>query len=275
MAQVANVLTSLGESADLETVPKYPFRLDFQDRHCTLELTPFSRQQVEVFVDLERPQAQHVLDFEFVHHDRMEVDQPTIGDFYQGILDAMDSLHSNGSIHFTNEGMQLTRDHFWLARGVLNPVTSVEEAKAALRSVIAQGEGALTIYDGETVAGENPSLAHYWRFMEVLHERRFDPSQADLGRVGAMPMGTILPIDWDAVYTFEAGTNTSELRDLDERFNRCYTVMLDTLQQAIAGNPYLMYSAVRDGMTPLSAIAIEMMERNGCPTFIPVSHSDS
>ena len=61
-----------------------------------------------------------------------------------------------------------------------------------------------------------------------------------------------------------------------EAFNRQYSLMLLQLEEALNGNPKVVYTAIMNGMHALSDLALRLValpipgdpqQRHGCPTY--------
>jgi len=283
---VANLMSSLGGKLQLTgaRLPTYPLRMTFQgqafkDREFDIELAPFSREAVRRFMEIELPRAAPIrMELEV---ERIVVPGYTIGEFYQSIIDLLDQLHDSiGDTMFVNPpAKQISADYYWSAGGKPIVVTDIESAKRALNIVIEQGEGSHgRVADGDyDYFGQLFEVAHYYRFKEIEAERRYQRGD----RPDAPPTGAAMTVDYTAVYpilespTSAAYSGTPHAL-LNDAFNRQYSEMMTHLEEALNGNPKLLYVAIMDGMHGLSELARKMMsekiqgdalERHGCPTF--------
>ena len=258
MALVANVLNAVGGTVHIgpDNVPSYPLRL-FKDRNVTLNLAPFSAENVATFMKIEEPQT-------------------SVGKFYRGIVALLEELDKKGKLFTGDPSRQLHDDYYWGGGNEIIPVKDLDSAKRALSIVIDKGEG----------AGEHPpftpeaplQMAHYYRLAEVHYKRLYVPGDDPAKR----PTGPALPVDYKAVHPIKVNPKASnykrgsKLARLNDAFNSRYTMMLRQLSQALTGMPQVLYTAIMNGMHGSTSTALEMMKtpiegdkngRTGCPTF--------
>jgi hypothetical protein len=215
MGLVCNILNAVGGApriADCTIVPSYPDKLP-GGVHIELEV-PIQRLSKDavanVFMKIEEPAAPM-----WVWH-RGEL-WPTIGAFYLALYQAMKRLPDNA---FKPE-RQITSDVITIP---VAPIRNKCEALASIQTIRAQGEGTL----GSPLFGDDPELdmAHYFRFGEILHEKRYvqdvesgawgytgDDVPFPGGETGVFPMGKVPPGGYHESYAFDL-LYSDMLRDL-------------------------------------------------------------
>jgi hypothetical protein len=132
----ANVLAATGGRAVLgaENLPSYPLTLQFQgqafqDRQFEIHLAAFSPETIDTFLQIElpenlRPQAAS-LDF-------LVVPGYTIGGFYRGIMDDLETLCAEKGEPFVfsgDPGLQVPDDLYWGSGGKVIQVKNLETAR--------------------------------------------------------------------------------------------------------------------------------------------------
>jgi hypothetical protein len=268
----ANVLNAVGGTPDLtapDFVPTYPAYLPDGEDDFQVDLQRFSREAVDTFLKIERPDAapdeqSRVALREGGGGDKLA--SPTddslrfysIGDFYEEIRRGLEHLaaekaEAGEELFVGDPARQVGPEYYYSGGGEIVPVTDLESALAALRLIGEQGEGlggAIFDYEGE--------LAHYYRFKQLLLGRYYLPGDGPDD-----PSGPPLDIDWDAVYPVKTNASladypeSSELHAEAVEFNREYADFLGLLTDAYTGRPELLIDAVvemfrlRDGMTSL------------------------
>ncbi len=272
LALVANVISSIGGSLCLtkEHAPSYPLTLNFEgntfkDRKFSVDLAPFSAAAIETFMKIEQPSA---LLFPEPSEKRIEIDVPglTIGEFYQGIIHLLEELDADpsGSLFVGDPLQQIGVDYYWSAGGKPVVVSNLASAKEALNIVIHQGEGAsFSLNDGdETFFGQLFEVAHYYRFCEIHFGRRYLPTD----KITEQPNGELFPIDYNSVYPIKVNTKSSDygvgttLANINDTFNQQYSLMLLQLEEALNGNPKMLYTATMSGMHNIADLALQMMK---------------
>jgi hypothetical protein len=286
LALVSNVMSSIGGSLRLtkEHVPSYPLQLTFKgkafdDRKFEVHLAPFSQSTIETFMAIEQPREfKEAVAFELRH---ITVPEYTIGEFYDRIVALLEELDglTGGTLYVGDPALQVSEDYYWSAGGKPVLVKDLATAKAALDIVIQQGEGAPnSLNDGDDPKfGQPYEVAHYFRFREIHFGRRYSASDLPWDE----PSGDVLPVDYASVYPIKIDPKSADYAGTDlalmnDTFNRQYTRMLAQLEEALNGNPKVLYSAIMNGMHGLSDLAIQMMVkpidgdtsgRHGCPSF--------
>lgn len=241
MALACNMLTTIGGTPEINTedsVPAYPGPLPGEVRPwLTVALTGLTKDVVEkMYMQIEYPENGPISFFRGESF-------PTIGDFYDAILEAFRQLQA-GDI--TGE-RQLARG------GRLFAIRSFADAERAITRIKRQGEGTSQSPYSDDL--EN-NLAHYYKFAEIYHERRFIRTQS--GKWGyegdAVPFPEVLPMA-----EVPAGGYPQEAKALE--FNRSYTTMLNHLQNAWQTGTSGELSDAISAMLELEGPARELMEK--------------
>ncbi len=286
MVLAANILAATGGGACIgpANCPVYPLRLEFKgkqfaDRQFDIHLAPFSPESIETFLQIElpeEPQGVRALS------DRLVIEGSTIGEFYRSLKDDLLALCDEAGAAFVFSGKpehQVPEHAYWSAGGRIIHVKNLRTAFEALDIIIEQGEGKTgTINTRGPDYFRNPTdVAHYFRFNEIKHKRHY---RAD-DQPDAPPSGAEFAVDYGAVHPIKTDCRPSDfegdsqLIELNDRFNRTYTLMLGELEAAFNGNPEVLFSATMDGMHGLRDIALAMMQiplprdpqRHAAPTF--------
>lgn len=224
-----------------------------------------------------RPQAA-ALDF-------LVVPGYTIGGFYRGIVDDLETLCTERGEPFVFSGdpaLQVPDDLYWGSGGKVIQVKNLETARKALELIIDQGEGtegALDVEDNTYFQKENENeVAHYYRFNEIRQGHRY----AGTDRPKDPPSGLAFTVDYAATYPIKPDCKAMEyasdpnLRSLNDQFNRDYSHMVLQLNEGFNGNSKVLYSAIMNDMHGLPAKAALIMQmpvpgdpqrRNAMPTF--------
>jgi hypothetical protein len=286
----ANVLNAVGGTADLTTadfVPDYPTYLPDGEDDFQVDRQRFSRAALDTFLKIERPgtapdEASRIAEGDdepgrplLVNPVNESLRFFSIGAFYEEISRGLERLHDErtqaGEELFVGDpARQVTPEYYYSGGGEVVPVTDLESAREALRTIGEQGEGlGGAIFDNE---GE---LAHYYRFKQLLLGRYYQP-----GDDPDDPTGPSLDVDWDAVYpvktnaTLEDYPGDSELHAAAVAFNRQYADFLRLVTDSFTGRPELLIDAVaemfrlRDGITSLMRNPIPGLDGvTAAPTF--------
>jgi hypothetical protein len=157
MGLACNMLTTLGGTPQINTqdvVPKYPGQLPGGVRpQLTVALTGLSKQvMADMYLQIEYPENGPVA---FALGETF----PTIGAFYDAILDAFKKLPASdftGARQLTSSGLGLFT------------IKALADAEKAVNEIKQQGEGTSQSPFAVDFGGE---LAHYYRFAEIYHGR--------------------------------------------------------------------------------------------------------
>lgn len=258
MALTCNMLAAIGEPVELcKWAPTYPSALP-GDVHVGLEvkLRGLDDKALESFVWIEAPSK---------FPDNVDpignpppVDR-TIGDFYESILAAFRYCQPELSVD-----QQVSGPLAWMV------IPDLDYVEQAIRLIQRQGEGAVL----GPLDSDKSDLAHYYRFLEILHGKRMvydEPGdrfvwRGTLSRPDAWPMAPVPPGGYQPCQVPQAET-------LFERFDATYSDMLRELQNAWqpGGQGSLIHAI--DRMFELQRYARPLMEiplsLNGPETFGP------
>lgn len=268
----ANVLTATGGRARLggKNCPSYPLQLEFKgerfaDRMFDIRLAAFSEESIETFLAIELPEDLHREPAALAAE--LAVEGSTIGEFYRKLKQELEDLCEETGEAFVFSGIpghQVPPHFYWSAGGGIIQVTGLKSAFAALDVIIDQGEGASgtinTLCPG--YFQNRTDVAHYFRYMEIKHSRHYGPDDVP----SEAPTGEPFPIDYTAVFPVKTDCSAADFKgdpvlvEMNQRFNRTYSLMLVELEEAFSGNPEVLFSATMDGMHSLRDLALEMMQ---------------
>jgi len=139
LTMAANILNAIGGTPVLDSpslLPRFPTYLPHSNRAFKVPLTKFSREAVEVFLQIERP-AEHS---GVPEDNRFE----TIGQFYEAIELALVELAGRlgeKSLFCGDPARQVTDELYYGGSGRIIAVTDLASALAALEEIVEQGEG--------------------------------------------------------------------------------------------------------------------------------------
>jgi hypothetical protein len=288
VALVANVMNAVGGSLRIgpKTIPSYPLWMNFEgqgfaDRDFPVNLAAFSPGNVETFRKIEEPRARPPDARSRYQQHGLPIEGLTIGLFYDHViwlLEVLTAILGTAALFNGDPSRQLHDDYYWGGSAKLFAVSNLDSARAALETIILQGEGAWPPRRGSMTFDPPRQMGHYYRFSEIHYQRLYtagdDPAEP--------PTGEPLPIDYSAIYPITTNPTASlyppgsALARLNDAFNTCYTMTLRQLAEAFAGAPKTLYTAIGNGMQDMTSIAQRMMEtpiegdpegRTGCPTF--------
>ncbi|MCC6771559.1 MAG: ferritin-like protein [Gemmatimonadaceae bacterium] len=248
MVLAANLLNAVGGTPRVhhrKFIPAYPTYLPFSDQSFLVELLPFSRRALDTFLRMEKPAKPHA---------KPEPgDSPTIGQFYEAILEAFHRLEHHakkrGETIFTGPRRLQIAGDTWYYGGGGSPVavTDLASATHAIHEIMDQGEGLdHGIFDGDDQFGQVDELAHYFRFNEIHLGRRYQKTDGPT----RPPTGAELPVDWTASYPMSPNPKAADyvgqpaIHRLMVDFNRQYTALLRALDRAFNGEPSALGDAV-------------------------------
>ena len=231
LASVSNLLTAIGGAPHFSR-PNFPQPARYYPPGFELVLAPFSEQALGNFVFYERPEGmEHVTsELEFASEAMAslaseiivpyEQEFATVGHLYRGIDQGLERLvekYGEKRVFIGPPEAQATQRHFRWPE--LVPVPDLTSAKAAIETIVEQGEGAQGPRDD----------SHFGKFLRVLEEylefkRRdpsFEPARPVLAAWVRQPRDTSLSNP-----TFITDTITAGVSYL---FNTAYEVMLQML----------------------------------------------
>jgi hypothetical protein len=222
-----------------------------------LSLLPFGPEALEMFLRLEKPEAPGAPG-ESDHYE-------TIGQFYDAIEDGLRHLCDvlgEEKVFAGDPARQVTAGPFHHTGGLLQPVTDLRSALAALDEIVEQGEGTSRgeVWDGDhdIFHPDRDEVAHYYRFEELKLGRRY--RRGDTPRSG--PTGEPVTVDLAGVSPMEPNPRRSadaQIRAAQEEFDNSYCTLLYLLEQAFTGEPALIRDATR-AMFGLKGEALKLMQ---------------
>lgn len=293
MVLAANVLNAVGGTprvANPADAPRYPAYLPDGERRFEVHLERFSRDALDTFLKIEEPSLPHTPEPELqmlkaVAARReptplklMQWHYATVGEFYAAIVHGLEWLTKElgeQALFCGDRARQVTSAFYYAGGGAPVEVHDLATARAALDEIVEQGEGEIhSIYDGDG------DLGHFFRFMEIRHDRRYQPealralneaikAAPDRHPAWPLPTGAPLGVDWNAVYPMLRNPRTedypegSAVRAASDAFNALWSRLLRQVERALTGEPALLLDAVGT-MYDLKYAALELM-RNPLP----------
>ncbi len=245
MGLVANMLTTIGGKPQISTVlPTYPGPLPGGVRpQLTVYLAGLSQTYLdEVCKQIEYPESGPIAFF-------LGETFPTIGAFYDAILEAFQELKPN-----MTGANQLT--------GPVGPkhelyaINTLADVDKAISEIKVQGEGTSLSPDSDDFGGE---LAHYYKFDEISHGRRLIQVDGVWKYAGDV---LVFPETYPMAKVPEGGWNnpSQEVQQLLDTFNNSFKLVLDNLEAAWnTGNQDMLNTAIGD-MFILKAPAVQLMQ---------------
>lgn len=241
LALAANLLNAVGGEPKLDTpelLRPYPRPLPHGDRSVQVQLLPFGREALELFLRIEQPASADA---------PPEADEyETIGQFYAAIeagLHALCDELGEDAVFTGDPARQVGEFHLRNGGGAVVPVHDLKSALAALAEIVEQGEGAARtdVWDGDhdVFHPDREEVAHFYRFQELKHGRRY--AAGDTPQSG--PTGEQIAVDFESVLPMRPNPRTadhpdgSEIRVAQEQFNNTYCLLLYLLEDAFNGNP--------------------------------------
>lgn len=280
MVLASNVLNAVGGTprfANEHDAPRYPAYLPDGEKRFEVHLEPFCVDAIDTFLKIEEPSLPHTPPVRagLAAH---KAPQPlkmlrwsydTVGDFYSAIIRGLARLAAElgeTELFSGDPARQVTPEYYYAGGGTPVVVHDLATATAALSEIVEQGEGECD-RKGQGEAGciydEDGDLAHFFRFMEIRYDRRYEHARlrawkpvAVQGPEGAKtarwpkPTGAPLGVDWDAVYPMlrdprgDDYPEGSEVRAASDAFNRTWSRLLRELEAALTGTPKLLLDAV-------------------------------
>jgi Ferritin-like len=262
MGLACNMLTAIGGTPRINTsVPTYPGPLPGGVRpELTVYLAGLSKEYLlNVYMQIEYPEAGPVV---------LALGQtfPTIGAFYDAILDAFRQLSPNIA-----GGNQLKSS---IGGNRLFVIQTIGDVERAISEIKEQGEGTSQSPLAEDFGGE---LAHYYKFAEIWHGKTLiwrdgrwqyagDPIPfPDVYQMAPIPTGG---------YVSPSSQVQKALQDFDQQ----YTTLLDNLQSAwdnhSQGDLGLAIGAMFElGSRATAIMQFQLSDGSGVygPDFVPVS----
>ncbi|MFB7620475.1 ferritin-like protein [Kitasatospora sp. NPDC056181] len=250
MTLVANLLNAVGGTPRVDTgfVAKYPARLPFSGETVpSIGLQHFSPEALSTFLRIEQPKA-------MTPAAEQGSGWTSIGQFYDTIREGLEYLiRTLGHDRvFTREkpGHQVGPEDFYNSGGEVFPVDGRNSALEALETITEQGEGVHdTIWNSNNRFGEQPELAHYFRFNEIYTGRSYGPDD----RPKDQPSGPLIDVTWDDAYPIHGDSKVADYKRFEATsavyeqavaFNSRYAVLLCYLDSAFNGRPRDMALAI-------------------------------
>lgn len=166
MGLVCNMMTTLGFSPAINTpdaVPVYPSPLPGGvNPDLVVSLRKFSREQLEIFLEIEKPEHNPILPVE-----SLGPVFATIGEFYDAILEAFKKIPA---ANYTRERQIENDEHLF-------SINNFSDVEKAIKIIKREGEGTEMSPEQEEDLQEE-DLAHYYRFRELLWGKRFVKNEA-------------------------------------------------------------------------------------------------
>ena len=237
----ANLLNAVGGTPVLdapELLPPYPHPLPHGDRSFDIDLVPFGREALDLFLRIEQPASEN---------DPAQSDEyHTIGQFYAAIENGFQSLCDKlgeEAVFCGDPKLQIREMPLRGGGGKVIPVHDLKTAMVALTEIVEQGEGAARtdVWDGDVNVfhPNRDEVAHYFRFQELLLGRRYQAG--DTPQSG--PTGEAIAVDFDVVLPARRNPRSedyprdSPIRAALQEFNQTYSLLLYVLEQAFTGDP--------------------------------------
>jgi hypothetical protein len=217
MALACNMLTALGcipKINDPKMVPTYPGRIPGGVHpELTVSLSGLSDASLDVFIAIEAPSVGR-----YPQTPEQGKGYKTIGAFYRAILGAFQTLQPELSTERQVSGP--------LAYMVMADLPAVE---AAIALIMDQGEGSKASPEVE----HTYELAHYYRFLEVRHGRRFSGVDKK-GRAVFEGDPFEFPATWPMAVVPKGGylreNVPADVWTMINGFDQTFTQLLDRLQ---------------------------------------------
>lgn len=284
MALAANTAIAIGGNPPVAApglALRYPGSLPMSiDEGLTVTLGSLTLAQVQdVFMAIERPDTKATLPGE----DPAKV-QPlltsqaarraqgygSIGDFYIAVIDALERL---GPGAFANPRLERQLDlSRWFPSAVPGDpscrVTDMNSARAALTTIMSQGEGTQIGSDPIDPYGGGASFAHYFKFGEIAFGHQL--VRDEHAPSGWSYTGEAVPYDASKVYRFPSNATVSGYREgsaariAAEAFYQAYVRLLRALDATFNGTP-AMFDAALGVMFELKLLAQQVVQHPADP----------
>ncbi|MFT3765426.1 MAG: ferritin-like protein [Minicystis sp.] len=287
MTLAANVLNAVGGEPivdDPKFVPGYPTNLPWHAPGFSVGLERFSRRQIEKFWTIEEPAPDDVwADYPElaglgVNTDgarllgalttRNAAEPPrahgyqSLGQFYKAVILRLvwvTLLLGEDQVFTGDPARQVRPEHYYGGGGQVIEVHDLASAVRALWTIIVQGEGGPSIWDGSHEPGTPLELAHFYAYDEILQGRSYRPGDQPLH-----PTGPVLPVEWEAAYPMRPNPKRQQYEHAPEifakldAFDKIYFRLLHAIHDAFNGKPDRFRAAVAE-MYELKYRAVELM----------------
>jgi len=289
LSLAGNLLCAIGGKAcfNAENVPSFPLTLtfngkQFKEREFAANLGPFSPDNLQIFTQIELPEGWNE-GFAFMAVERLDVPGYTIGEFYEAIARKLEELcnaYGEAAVFTGDVKHQLGLDYYWSGGGSPIVIADLESARRAIQVIVTQGEGTRHgVDDDDRHYFDQPEeVAHFFRFREIQFKRHYQPGD----KPHEEPSGLPFEVDYDAVYPIVSNPRSADyahdpvMSELNDRFNRLYSLMLYQIAEALNGAPGAMYTAILNSMHEMTGTALKMVatpvandpqQRHGAPSF--------
>lgn len=244
MGLACNLLVAIGGHPILNTtdaIPTYPGPLP-GGVHPGLEvsLRGLSKDAVKTFMDIEYP-AWTPVALESVES------YPTIGEFYDAIFGAFESLQPTLAVEPQVKGPL-----------GLKKLQTLEQVRQAIQLIKHQGEGSKESPEDTGMT----DLAHYYRFGEIYHEKRLrkDPATGVYHFNGEpVPFPEVRPMAAVPAGGYRQNDVTAQVWELLMAFDTLFTTTVNQLHAAWNGSADSLGDAV-DSMYSMGDPAVSLME---------------
>jgi rubrerythrin len=237
----ANLLVAIGGEPKFYEpgfAPSYPMRMPHHDPPILLELRRASRDVLDLFCTIEKPQGRGAVP----EDDQYE----TQGQFYHAIELAFERFAGDDLFAHNRVDRQFADPSYYAPvafdaddSGGLEPITDMGSVRRALDTVIHQGEG---LSDERWADPAHQELTHYYKFLAL--------------RDGDKPVGDV----WPAAANPKAEDMTPPLRDAAVLSNAVYSLLLVTMDElyqpmapeargSVVGR---LYALMKDVLGPLA-----------------------
>ncbi|MCX2729273.1 ferritin-like protein [Saccharopolyspora sp. NFXS83] len=247
MTLAANLINALGGKPILDKVrniPHYPAKAPYSaESVAPFPLRHFSPEALDMFIAIESPP------YGKPHWD--DRGWHTIGQFY-GIIDRglrnLVEREGEKAVFLGEHARQVGPDDFYNSGGEAFAVTDLASARKAIEVIVEEGEGLdESIFSrDDRLFDEQRQEAHYFRFRQIRHARRYGPHDTPSDR----PSGAPIEVDWSAAYAFKPGAmnlqdpRMASAKKLIDGFNAQYTGLIKGLNQAFNGQPQVLRDAI-------------------------------
>lgn len=259
MVQAANILNAIGGSPSIDNptfIPEYPTYLPHSDEAFLVDLMKFSRSAIDTFLLIEKPAPAKAPPQLHNYH--------SLGQFYEAIAIALTVLDrvTPGGIFTGDPARQVGPEQYYGSGGDIIPVHCLDDAIRGIEMIVDQGEGADGTIDSSAgdMFGEEIEYAHYFKYMEIRHKRRYLPGD----NPNLPPTGPRVKVNYRQVLDMHPNPKLSDypvgspLYNKTLEFNRVYMKLLHNLHEACNGQPDLLMTGVAL-MYDLKYKAIELM----------------
>jgi CDGSH-type Zn-finger protein len=264
MTLAANILNAIGGSPQFDKpdfIATYPAYLPHSDRSFRVPLEKFSRPVIDTMIKFEKPEAEGATP--------EDDNYKTLGQFYGAIENGLMQLSKElgqERLFCGDPGRQILDDSISFGgSGRIIAVTDLGSALEALEEIIEQGEGLDhgSIWDGDRNMFhlEREEVGHFFRLNQIVYGRYY--KLGDTPQSG--PTGKTFEVDWAAVYNMQANPCSSDYpvgSDVEvamSLFNKAYSEMLGTMQQAFNGEPERLSTSI-GAMMELKNLAVDLMK---------------